>query len=879
MTSIARRKQLIVYPTENPYTAAKMAQHALPYSSSLASQGITSCSNLSRRNKLCRELTRPATWIAVLVTFVTSNFYWQYELTNLKDQGCAMCNTAVQIRCHEENFAAAEKQNLIADFHKTRDEVLKELHALQTNRSKTVHEITKFNKELADTKLQIEGFRETRALEKRQLDADLEYAHRKQKESQRQLLPIAGKITPSKMFLQSQISVDAPSSSRSSLFTASFGSNFDFSRCPLFGPFQVSGDQACVFLQPDDERDKIYKNSNFITFDPTNTETAATRCSNEFKLNQQFRQHYDLVVPINTIVYPDEVSLLKGGIKPPTPFSPAMRKNLLAYCENPSIIDQTEAAWLKSNFLDDLRTIPLETANLRAQLSGHTFLVIPAWSGYTSSTGFVNCLKAAFLYGSIPVILEHNSRYQLPFGEYIDYTQSTVRVHAKRHPEVVDLLRQFSSTDMHHLRRSGFFVYQTYFQSLDVVKQAILATIRQRIHIPHGNTPGIDELKADVVNHQSYQLPPGFPHLKVYNLDKEILDELVNVPRETKRNSAVNYRLYARQFLESRSTWNMAPGPLQFFGSDPYEPPVPSDERVHDHGETYSIVGVGEGGYGETFQKQLGGNRRREQFTVVMLTYDRNEVLIESLKRLDALPFLNKVVVVWNNPEYPGDDLQWPDIGVEIVVIKAKKNSLNNRFFPYSEIETDAVLHLDDDAHLRQDEILFAFRIWREETKSIVGFPGRFHAIGHDQPNAGDVPNFVKWNYNSNYTCELSMVLTGAAFVHKWYMYMYHFWMPQEIRDIVDEYINCEDLALNYLVSHLTRAPPVKVTSRWTFRCPNCPSALSTDESHFQERHRCMNKFTEIYGYNPLLMTQRRSDSVLFKTRLPSTMSKCYKFI
>ena len=79
----------------------------------------------------------------------------------------------------------------------------------------------------------------------------------------------------------------------------------------------------------------------------------------------------------------------------------------------------------------------------------------------------------------------------------------------------------------------------------------------------------------------------------------------------------------------------MAPGPLQFFGSDPYEPPVPSDERVHDHGETYSIVGVGEGGYGETFQKQLGGNRRREQFTVVMLTYDRNEVLIESLKRLE----------------------------------------------------------------------------------------------------------------------------------------------------------------------------------------------------------------------------------------------------
>ena len=35
--------------------------------------------------------------------------------------------------------------------------------------------------------------------------------------------------------------------------------------------------------------------------------------------------------------------------------------------------------------------------------------------------------------------------------------------------------------------------------------------------------------------------------------------------------------------------------------------------------------------------------------------------------------------------------------------------------------------------------------------------------------------------------------------------------MPQAIRDKVDEYMNCEDIAMNFLVSHLTRAPPVKV--------------------------------------------------------------------
>ena len=40
-----------------------------------------------------------------------------------------------------------------------------------------------------------------------------------------------------------------------------------------------------------------------------------------------------------------------------------------------------------------------------------------------------------------------------------------------------------------------------------------------------------------------------------------------------------------------------------------------------------------------------------------------------------------------------------------------------------------------------------------------------------------------------------------------------------------------------------------------------------------------MNKFTEIYGYMPLLYTQFRIDSVLFKTRLPSNLEKCYQYV
>ena len=71
----------------------------------------------------------------------------------------------------------------------------------------------------------------------------------------------------------------------------------------------------------------------------------------------------------------------------------------------------------------------------------------------------------------------------------------------------------------------------------------------------------------------------------------------------------------------------------------------------------------------------------------------------------------------------------------------------------------------------------------------------------------------------------------------------------------------------------------VQVTSRYTFRCPGCLVALSEDEEHFRERHRCMNFFTRVYGYMPLLQTQFRADSVLFKTRIPHEKQKCFKYI
>jgi len=45
-------------------------------------------------------------------------------------------------------------------------------------------------------------------------------------------------------------------------------------------------------------------------------------------------------------------------------------------------------------------------------------------------------------------------------------------------------------------------------------------------------------------------------------------------------------------------------------------------------------------------------------------------------------------------------------------VIQTKENKLSNRFYPYDEIETEAVLSIDDDIiMLTADEVEFAYEV------------------------------------------------------------------------------------------------------------------------------------------------------------------------
>uniref|UniRef100_A0A8C1T1G2 Exostosin-2 n=2 Tax=Cyprinus carpio TaxID=7962 RepID=A0A8C1T1G2_CYPCA len=258
---------------------------------------------------------------------------------------------------------------------------------------------------------------------------------------------------------------------------------------------------------------------------------------------------------------------------------------------------------------------------------------------------------------------------------------------------------------------------------------------------------------------------------------------------------------------------------------------------------------------------------RSPGFTAVVLTYDRIESLFRVITEISKVPSLAKLLVVWNNQnKSPPEESLWPKVAVPLKVLRTKENKLSNRFFPFDEIETEAVLAIDDDIiMLTSDELQFGYEVWREFPDRLVGYPGRLHLWDHEMG---------KWKYESEWTNEVSMVLTGAAFYHKYFNYLYTYKMPGDIKNWVDAHMNCEDIAMNFLVANITGKAPIKVTPRKKFKCPECTAidGLSLDQTHMVERSECINKFASVFATMPLKVVEHRADPVLYKDDFPEKL-------
>ena len=195
---------------------------------------------------------------------------------------------------------------------------------------------------------------------------------------------------------------------------------------------------------------------------------------------------------------------------------------------------------------------------------------------------------------------------RLPFSEVIEWKEAAIVVLPE---ELSPDFVNNSRKNIRHYRERGLFLYTTYFSSGLKIVESLIAILRNR---------------------------SGYSPMWYHDYIPETL--LNTMPRKPTIPPPHHFQ-YPPQM------WNSPPGP---FYSHAYIPEQSSG-----------------------FDNQLpSAQLSEEKFTIVILTYHRDKGLSDVIVGLKDCPYLDKVVIVWNNePTYKHPrEFEWPDIGVPVEV-------------------------------------------------------------------------------------------------------------------------------------------------------------------------------------------------------------------
>jgi hypothetical protein len=163
-----------------------------------------------------------------------------------------------------------------------------------------------------------------------------------------------------------------------------------------------------------------------------------------------------------------------------------------------------------------------------------------------------------------------------------------------------------------------------------------------------------------------------------------------------------------------------------------------------------------------------------------------------------------------------------------------------------------SILLSDDDVHYQPDDLEFVFRSWQKFGKNrMTGALARCHV---ESKEGG-------WQYSGcTKDSVYSMILTNLSFVHISFMDYYSSddALMRKVRAYVDDHFNCEDIAMNFLVSQLTCEGPMQVFGKDRYFNAEPKQGISMKPGHIEARTQCLNDFTEMFGFMPLINQDAR---------------------
>ena len=234
------------------------------------------------------------------------------------------------------------------------------------------------------------------------------------------------------------------------------------------------------------------------------------------------------------------------------------------------------------------------------------------------------------------------------------------------------------------------------------------------------------------------------------------------------------------------------------------------------------------------------------KFSVLIGTWDRIALLRKVILHYQKSRMVHKIYVTWHNPNQrpPEDFLRLVRKKPPVEILGQKYDSLNNRFNPLPNLDTKAVLIADDDIRVDLVDMEYGFEVWKNRQQSLVGVFPRYHQYHQ---------------HNDTFSYEIrsperprtySIMLTKFMFMSSEYLYDYTCLLPTSIHRYIDEHVNCEDIAMNLMVSGMTGSKPVAVMLKVDDF--GTTSGISVKQGHLSNRSTCMTDLIRLFKRDTL---------------------------
>jgi glucuronyl/N-acetylglucosaminyl transferase EXT2 len=196
------------------------------------------------------------------------------------------------------------------------------------------------------------------------------------------------------------------------------------------------------------------------------------------------------------------------------------------------------------------------------------------------------------------------------------------------------------------------------------------------------------------------------------------------------------------------------------------------------------------------------------------------------------------------------------DVYPSLVIERHAANSLNERFLALTDIPTAGVLSIDDDVIRPCIALDATFLTWTQNPTRQIGFDARSHAIEKSTNNTEIwLYSYMSATEKSN---KYSITLTRFSFLHRDYLRSYWTDMPFQVRDMVSDSFNCEDIAMSLWITANTDGQPPLLADYWAVKSQVkifVEAKISGGKNHKMLRNHCMDFFADLFMLKGRLKT------------------------